>query len=141
DQADVATLREIVRRDLGGELDLVIDDGSHLPGPTLASFETLFPLLALGGRYVIEDWAWEHWPEFQDAGNYWAGEESLSPLVADLVAAAGSSRELFRSVTVYEGFVVVERGALAVEAGGFRLADHIRRRHWRAATTARSPRD
>jgi hypothetical protein len=133
DQADRAALREIVERDLGGELDLVIDDGSHLDVPTRASFEALFPLLPPGGLYVIEDWAWEHWPEFQDPGHAWAGEESLAALVADLVAAAGSSRTLFRSLAVYEGFVVVERGDGGEDRRGFRLADHIRRRPWRAA--------
>lgn len=147
DQADRAALREIVERDLGGELDLVIDDGSHLDVPTRASFEALFPLLPPGGLYVIEDWAWEHWPEFQDPGHVWAGEESLAALVCDLVAAAGSSRTLFRSLAVYEGFVVVERGDWGrggnggdggEDLHGFRLADHIRRRPWRAAATARA---
>src|SRR6202023_909187 len=106
DQGDRAALRELVERDLGGELDLVIDDGSHQDVPTRASFETLFPLLPPGGLYVIEDWAWEHWPEFQDPGHIWAGEESLSALVCDLVAATGSSRTLIRDLSVYEGVVV-----------------------------------
>ena len=138
DQSDRAALRQIVERDLGGELDLVIDDGSHLDLPTRASFEALFPLLPPGGLYVIEDWAWEHWPEFQDPGHVWAGEESLTALVGDLVAAGGSSPALFRSLTVYEGFVVVERGDGAGDGHGFRLADHVRRRPWRAAPAARA---
>jgi hypothetical protein len=110
DQADRAGLRQIVERDLGGELDFVIDDGSHLAAPTQASFEVLFPLLPPGGLYIIEDWAWEHWPDFQDPGHFWASEEGLSALVCDLLAATGSSRSLIRSLTAYEGFVVVERG-------------------------------
>jgi hypothetical protein len=138
DQADRAALREIVERDLGGELDLVIDDGSHLAVPTRASFEALFPLLPPGGLYIIEDWAWEHWAEFQDPSHIWAGEESLSALVGDLVAAAGSSRTLFRSLEVYEGFVVVERGDGGEDRHDFRLGGHIRRRPWRAAATARA---
>jgi hypothetical protein len=136
DQADRALLRELVERDLGGELDLVIDDGSHLDVPTRASFEALFPLLPPGGLYVIEDWAWEHWPDFQDPGHVWAGEESLSALVCDLVAATGSSRTLIRRLSVYEGFVAVERGDGDADLRGFRLADHIRRRPWRWATAA-----
>jgi hypothetical protein len=138
DQADCAALREIVERDLGGELDLVIDDGSHLDVPTRASFEALFPLLRPGGLYVIEDWAWEHWPEFQEPGHVWAGEESLTDLVGDLVAATGSSRTLIRSLAVYEGFVAIERGDGAADSHGFHLSDHIRRRPWRAAIPARS---
>src|ERR1700730_9097266 len=136
DQADRAALREIVERDLGGELDLVIDDGSHLDVPTRASFEALFPLLPPGGLYIVEDWAWEHWPEFQDPGHVWAGEESLMGFVGDLVAAAGSSRTLFRSLAVYEGFLVIDRGESDEGRDDFRLADHIRRRPWRAATAA-----
>src|ERR1700730_15050562 len=100
DQADRTALLEIVERDLGGELDLVIDDGSHLDRPTRASFEALFPLVPPGGLYIIEDWAWEHWPEFQDPGHVWAGEESLTALVCELVAAAGSSRSLIASLAV-----------------------------------------
>ncbi len=138
DQADRAALQEIVERDLGGALDLVIDDGSHLDRPTRASFEALFPLLPPGGLYIIEDWAWEHWPEFQDPTHVWAGEESLTHLVGDLLAATGSSRTLIRSLKVFEGFAVVERGEDDVDRQTFRLADHIRRRPWRAASTGRA---
>jgi hypothetical protein len=131
-QADRAALLEIVERDLGGELDLVIDDGSHLYAPTRASFETLFPLLPPGGLYIIEDWAWEHWPDFQDPGHFWAGEEGLGMLVGDLVAATGSSQTLIRRVTGQEGFAAVERGDGVIEnPRDFRLADHVRRRPWR----------
>jgi len=43
---------------LGSELlDIIIDDGSHICDDVRHSFEILFPRLALGGRYVIEDLA------------------------------------------------------------------------------------
>jgi hypothetical protein len=131
-QADHAALLKIVDEDLGGKFDLVIDDGSHLYAPTRASFETLFPLLPAGGLYIIEDWAWEHWPEFQDPKNFWAGEESLKLLVDDLVAATGTSRTLIRRMAVHEGFVVIERGDGNERADTFALADYIRKRPWRA---------
>jgi predicted O-methyltransferase YrrM len=136
DQADRAALHEIVERDLGGELDLVIDDGSHLDVPTRASFEALFPLLTPGGLYIIEDWAWEHWPVFQDPGHVWAGEQGLTELMCELLAVTGSSRTLFRSMRVYEGFAVVERGDSVEDRHDFRIADHIRRRPWRATASA-----
>jgi len=130
-QGDRATLRQIIDRDLGGSVDLVIDDGSHLYLPTKASFETLFPLLPPGGLYVIEDWAWEHWPEFQDLSHIWANEEGLGRLVGELVEATGSSKTLIRSVHVFEGFAVIERGEES--SGEFRLEEHIVRRPWRAS--------
>jgi predicted O-methyltransferase YrrM len=132
DQADGARLHEIVDRDLGGALDCVIDDGSHLYEHTKASFEALFPRLRPGGLYIIEDWAWEHWPEFQDPGNFWAHRDSASPLLNEITAAIGSSPGLARTMTVRRGFAVIERGE--TELGrDFRLDDHIVRRPWRAA--------
>jgi hypothetical protein len=38
-----------------GRLDIIIDDGSHLNEHMVASFQALFPLLAEGGFYAIED--------------------------------------------------------------------------------------
>lgn len=55
DQGDRAALVELVER--FGPFDLVIDDASHLLGPTRTSFEVLFPALRPGGLYVVEDWA------------------------------------------------------------------------------------
>lgn len=130
-QADRTTLRQIVDRDLGGTVDLVIDDGSHLYLPTKATFETLFPLLPPGGMYVIEDWAWEHWPEFQDPAHIWGNEEGLGRLVRELIEATGSSKTLIRSVNVFEGFAVVERGEDDIRE--FHLEQHIVRRPWRVS--------
>jgi hypothetical protein len=57
DQGDATRLCNIVSAEFGDvPLDLVFDDASHVYGPTLSSFETLFPRLRAGGVYVIEDW-------------------------------------------------------------------------------------
>src|SRR5262249_33219395 len=92
DQADQARLREIVARGFDGPLDLVIDDASHLYGPTRASFEVLFPMLVPGGLYIIEDWAWGHWPGVIGPDHPWAGEEPLTTLVVKLVEVVGTGR-------------------------------------------------
>ncbi len=42
------------------QINLVIDDASHLYQETKVSFETLFPLLRPGRLYVIEDWNSDH---------------------------------------------------------------------------------
>ncbi len=38
-----------------GDIDIIIDDGSHIQSHVMTSFRTLFPLLKPGGIYVIED--------------------------------------------------------------------------------------
>lgn len=35
--------------------DIIIDDGSHYPHHQIASFDLLYPLLNVGGVYIIED--------------------------------------------------------------------------------------
>ncbi|MCC5952282.1 MAG: class I SAM-dependent methyltransferase [Acidimicrobiia bacterium] len=57
DQADRAQVAALLDEEIGeAPIDLVIDDASHRYEPTLASFEVIFPRLAVGGRYLIEDW-------------------------------------------------------------------------------------
>jgi hypothetical protein len=60
DQADPEFLAGLAARI--GPLDIVIDDGSHLSADVLTSFKALFPLLAPGGLYVIEDLQTSFWP-------------------------------------------------------------------------------
>ncbi len=129
DQTDKVRLRTIVETEFDGPLDLVIDDASHFYRQTRASFEALFPLLRPGGLYIIEDWAWGHLPEFIAPDHWWAGEESLTRLVVELIEAAGTSSQLIWSMVMYQGFVVVERGPQQLDkATHFNLEDHIIRR-------------
>lgn len=48
-----------------GDLDIVIDDGSHVSYHQIASFEVLFPYVKKGGYYVIEDLHTSYLKEFQ----------------------------------------------------------------------------
>ena len=61
-QGDPDFLRDVVKQ-MGG-LDIVIDDGSHRCEDVITSLQTLFPLLAEGGIYAIEDTQTSYWPEF-----------------------------------------------------------------------------
>jgi hypothetical protein len=56
DQSNRTFLRHIVK-DMGREsIDIIIDDGSHIPWHQILTFEILFQhLLAPGGIYIIED--------------------------------------------------------------------------------------
>jgi SAM-dependent methyltransferase len=139
DQADKERLREIVEMEFAGPLDLVIDDCSHLYPLTKASFEALYPLLRPGGLYIVEDWAWAHWSDFQSPSHEWATETPLTRLVFDLIEAVGTSPDFISSLVVYEGFVVLERGPdPSINPDGLSLDKRIRRRKVDAASLARS---
>jgi hypothetical protein len=47
-----------------GPFDIIIDDGGHTMKQQKKSFEILFPLLTIGGIYVIEDIYTSYWPKF-----------------------------------------------------------------------------
>jgi len=58
DQGDIRSLRFFE----GKMIDLIIDDGSHLPDHQLSSFAYLFPkALKGGGTYIIEDIETSYW--------------------------------------------------------------------------------
>jgi hypothetical protein len=129
-QTDTGMLGRILESDFGGRLDLVMDDASHYYGPTKASFEYLFPRMPEGALYLIEDWAWSHWPEFQTPNHSWTWETPLTRLIFDLVEAIGTSTSLVKSLEVYQGFVIVERGSIpAAEVKDFKFENYISRRN------------
>lgn len=61
DQTNRGTLEQIAG---DWELNLIIDDGSHINAHQIATFETLFPLMAAGGMYVIEDTHTSYWSQY-----------------------------------------------------------------------------
>jgi hypothetical protein len=147
DQADRDRLREIVDAEFGGEpLDLVVDDASHRYGPTLASFETLFPLVRPGGLYVIEDWVGLHERaalyervlaqgtpgtaerlavRIADRIESGAGAETpLSQLAIEFMLVQATEAGLIEDLTVNRHWIAARRGPAPLPAAGFRLADH-----------------
>ncbi|MEP7173410.1 MAG: class I SAM-dependent methyltransferase [Aestuariivirga sp.] len=70
-QADPEFLASVVK-EMGG-VDIVLDDGSHVASDQKASFEALFPLLAEGGLYVVEDLHTSYWPRPYNGGYLRAG--------------------------------------------------------------------
>lgn len=129
DQSDKETLRKIAVTEFTDPLDLVIDDASHLYWPTRTSFETLFPMMKPGGLYIIEDWAWGHWPEFIDKDHPWSTLESPTKLITKLMEVAGTSGTIVSNLTINKGFVVVERGVeLIPDFTSFNIDDYIVKR-------------
>ncbi len=122
DQGNPERLAALVETEFDGPLDLVIDDASHLYPLTLSSLETLLPRLRPGGLYIIEDWAWHHWPALQGA---FAGRVPLTRLVTELIEAVGTGQDVIADVSVYQGFTAVRRGPAPIPGASFRLADTI----------------
>lgn len=79
-QADPAFLKSVVAE--FGTPDIILDDGSHVAKHQEVSFQTLFPLLAEGGLYIIEDLHTSYWPKW-DGGYRRSG--SAIELVKDMV--------------------------------------------------------
>ena len=71
-QADPAFLAAVVA-EMGG-VDVVLDDGSHHMDHVRASLKTLFPLLSIGGLYMIEDLHTAYWRSY---GGSFTGKENF----------------------------------------------------------------
>lgn len=145
DQSDRARLAEIVAAEFageGGDLDLVVDDASHLYEETRSSFETLFPRLRPGGLFVLEDWNWNHrryeglvgalndpsqLAEFErrllDPDVSWKPAFPLSRLVIELLLGAAVASSVFSEITIDEHWTAVRRGPGELDADKFRLSD------------------
>ena len=123
DQTDPEALGRILG-DLGGRLDLVMDDRSRLYSPSKASFEYLFPRMPEGALY-IEDWAWAALGGWQRPDHPWANEVPLTRLVFRSGRGLGFWPDVVRSVDVFEGFAIVERRAetriRACRASGWKI--------------------
>jgi predicted O-methyltransferase YrrM len=150
DQGDRSRLADLVAAEFGDQpLDLVVDDASHLYGPTRASFECLFPRLRPGGLYLIEDWAWMHgFARSLEAavsdertgvterlterlGEMLATAEPpppelpLSRLAVELVLMRADGGALIDSVSVDRDWIAVRRGPASLDPDTFRLDDAL----------------
>lgn len=63
DQANSAHLLALMSK-VGGDFDIIIDDGGHTMQQQQVSFKTLFPYLKSGGVYVIEDLHTSYWSSY-----------------------------------------------------------------------------
>lgn len=134
-QDDPAFLRRTVA-EMGG-LDIVLDDGSHIARHQRASFDILFPLLAEGGLYIIEDVHTAYWTgEFEGGyGRPGTAVELGKGLVDDLhhwyhqCGLTSAHGEHVGAVHFHDSIVVIEKRRSAAPRHsmiGFDPADHAR---------------
>ena len=64
DQEDPEFLRLVAERH--GPFDVIVDDGGHRMRQQIVSVQTLFPLLAEGGTYIVEDCHTSYWDEYAE---------------------------------------------------------------------------
>jgi hypothetical protein len=102
----------------GRPLDLVVDDASHLVGPTRASLNTLLPRLRPGGFYIIEDWSWAHvgW------GTHRPGEMPLTVLVFEITMALPPPGGVIAGVRINHDWALVVRGEAEIDAATFDIS-------------------
>lgn len=118
-QVDETILRRIVAD--AGEIQVIIDDGSHRPEHIRESFRVLFPLLADDGIYAIEDIQTSYWPEFGGSENVHDSNTSMA-LVKELVDGLNYEEFVDESyeptytdlnvvaVHAYHNLVIIEKG-------------------------------
>jgi Methyltransferase domain len=119
DQSDVQALLNIMKAEFDKpEVDLIIDDASHMYGPTRTSFEVLFPFLRAGGRYVIEGWAWAHYAGamWQERGGEMRDQPALTNLLVELMMLAGSRQDVVTELRIDNDVVEVVRGPSHLDA-------------------------
>jgi SAM-dependent methyltransferase len=114
DQGDTETIRAIVEKKFGKTpLDLIVDDCSHYYPQSKACFENLFGYLKPGGKYIIEDWGWTHWPgePWQSEKSHFHNMPSMTNLIFEVVMALGSNQQLVSHIEIpSHACVIVTRG-------------------------------
>lgn len=113
DQSDRSKIESILARELGQEqFDLIVDDASHFLKQTRESFNILFPHLAPGGYYIIEDWGWAHWEgaQWQDNGGPWEGDPPLTNLIFELTMLLASRPDLVASIQLFPAYAIIKKG-------------------------------
>jgi len=118
-QTDPAFLKDIVAEH--GPFDIIIDDGSHIPQHVVQTFHILWPTLADGGSYVIEDTQtsmWESWGgSLRDGGDTFKLARTMMDGLNFAEAAVASPNlvidnqiKTIRSVHAFHNLIVVEKG-------------------------------
>ena len=109
-QDDSNVVRDVLEQEFGTEpLDLIVDDASHFYRENKSTFEACFGYLRPGGRYILEDWGWAHWPDpqWQTGKHYLSGTTPLTKLVFELTMLLASRPGILSRLEIMSGSCVV----------------------------------
>jgi len=118
DQADRDFLRKV--RDRVGPIDILIEDGGHTMEQQRATFDVLWPAIADGGVFLIEDLHTSYWASYGggyqrpgtfiefskdliDQQNAWHAEPDSGLVVDDYTRS-------IRGMHVYDSIIVFDKG-------------------------------
>lgn len=62
DQSNTNDLHNLIEK-TGNNIDVILDDGSHIPEHQILTFAILFPYVTPGGIYIIEDIETSYWKQ------------------------------------------------------------------------------
>lgn len=126
-RADATSLKVVEVVDEFGPFDFIIDDGSHLSPDVIASFTLLWPHVAPGGYYIVEDLHvsyhrnWHGWdPTAPERSRISGGQSSMEFLkrIADDVhfghMGAGPAGRHFAdvaSIAFHPGVAIIQKKA------------------------------
>lgn len=82
-QVDVDFLDDVINKI--GDLDLIIDDGSHMNVHVIESFKYLFPKLKNGGIYVVEDTQTSYWKDYGGNSNNFDDKNTIYGFFKSLI--------------------------------------------------------
>jgi O-methyltransferase len=107
------------------DIDLVVNDASHLYEETRASFNLVFPYMRSGARFVLEDWAWAHWSaDTWQHNSHFAERKALSNLLIELFMLSASRPDLIADIAVNHEVIIITKGSGSVPLENFDIADY-----------------
>lgn len=108
DQEDRDGLEDFASK-IGGDFDIIIDDGGHYMHQQIISFQTLFPHLKGGGLYIVEDLHTSYWQEYGgrgDVGLPKAGDGTAIEFLKNLVEDLDKN---IHSIHFYKSLCIIQR--------------------------------
>jgi len=94
--------------DTTGELDLIVDDGSHINSHVIETFKILFSKLKIGGYYVIEDTQTSYWEEYGGTSEEFNKDGTIYKYFKDKVDCLNAEEFIIKNYkkTYYDNYIV-----------------------------------
>lgn len=102
-------LNNVLTNEFNRDIDLIVDDASHLYFLSKSTLEICWKHLKVGGKYVIEDWQWSLKDNYQKKDNAWYNQPSLANLIIELLLNT-PLQPTIASLVIYKDMVIIEKG-------------------------------